>query len=69
VDKSELMLKVLHGKPGMVVTRPSGWGKTTNLNMLRTFFDCPLNPDGSINNAVKHFNRALFIGDQQNAQF
>jgi hypothetical protein len=53
----------------MVVTRPSGWGKTTNLNMLRTFFGCPLNPDGSINNAVKHFNRALFIGDSQNAHF
>ncbi len=62
VDKSLFIRRVVLGGGLLFVIRPSKWGKSVNMSMLKTFFDCPLTPDGKPDLIKIHLNRALFIG-------
>lgn len=50
----------------MYITRPRKWGKSLNLCMLKTFFDCPITPEGKRDLIKIHYNRTLFIGTKKN---
>lgn len=60
VDKTLLIKDFLDNNQLVMLTRPHGWGKTLNLNMLKRFFEAQLDDDGNL--LPENSNRILFQG-------
>lgn len=65
VDKSGLLKDFLERYDLVTrVIRPKGWGKSTNLDMMRTFLDIETDKNGTPLPADKRMNGKLFTGGQ-----
>ncbi|XP_065217735.1 uncharacterized protein LOC135843703 [Planococcus citri] len=63
VDKSMLMDEFLKTKSSaLLIVRPSGWGKSANMDMLRRFFQPEVNQTGETSIKGKSTNGKLFLG-------
>lgn len=62
VDKSLWIKEVLqHNSKYIVITCPRKWGKSVNLNMLKTFLECAVDANGSVVLPInRSFNYKLF---------
>ena len=46
----------------LLITRPRRWGKTLNLNMLKTFFEPDVDENGNFDFSKGNKNKKLFVG-------
>lgn len=62
VDKSLLIRDYLSYNEIVLITRPKGWGKTINLNMLKTFLEIEVDHAGMPVERERRQNGVLFSG-------
>ncbi|XP_065212658.1 uncharacterized protein LOC135840171 isoform X3 [Planococcus citri] len=63
VDKTMFIEELINRqKRCEVISRPSRWGKTFNMKMTASFFDIPLNEDGSIDHHKRDMIKSFFEG-------
>ncbi|XP_046668891.1 uncharacterized protein LOC124359849 [Homalodisca vitripennis] len=63
VDKSEMINEYLsRGGLILVITRPTKWGKTVNINMFKRFFEIEVDDKGVPVSKESAYNRLLFTG-------
>ena len=62
VDKTEFIKTIIDYDSNVFITRPRKWGKSINADMLRTFFQPDVTPEGTfdLSSSNKHYN--LFAG-------
>jgi hypothetical protein len=61
VDKSIFIKEIIDSKEdAILITKPRRWGKTSNLDMLKTFFAIEVDDKGVIN--INSTNKILFTG-------
>jgi hypothetical protein len=68
VDKSLFIKEIIDSREkAMLITRPRRWGKTLNLDMLRTFFAIEVDAQG--NKVSENANKVLFAGGEVDLGF
>ena len=63
IDKSELIEELEHFySNSVVITRPHGWGKTLNIDMIKSFYEIDLDSNGEYRANGYNQNKVLFEG-------
>ncbi len=67
VDKTLLIKSTLETSAVVfLITRPRRWGKSINLDMLKTFFEMEVDSHGKPISLTERTNRKLFVGGEIN---
>lgn len=67
VDKSLFIEDYIRTESSVCrITRPDGWGKTTNLDMLRRFLEMEVDENGTRISEWSSINRKLFVDNNNN---
>ena len=62
IDKSMLIEALTDLGTSAIISRPRKWGKTTNLSMIKTFYEIEVDDNGDPLSTSFHKNRVLFEG-------
>ncbi|XP_065221855.1 uncharacterized protein LOC135846594 [Planococcus citri] len=63
VDKTMFIMELINRiERCELISRPSRWGKTFNMEMTATFFDIPHHKDGSVDEHKRNIVRSFFAG-------
>jgi hypothetical protein len=64
VDKSLFIKEIIDNSiRAIIITRPRRWGKTLNLDMLKTFLEITVDELGNYDLKSRNENYGLFAGD------
>ena len=62
IDKSELIEDLERIQDPVIITRPRRWGKTLNLEMIKSFYEIDLDSNGESRPQGYNENKVLFEG-------